>query len=153
MVGMAVTVVAAWGSSVSIRSAARGPRWALDHLAGIRPWVIGGILAGLALTAGLRPLWVGLVVLYLALTVAFLGAMLRRALARLEEAGGLDELPLERRREIVGRARRTIAVAGVVIAAVGVGAMLSGAGPVGWVPALLGSALVVTALGLSADTG
>ncbi|HSJ29041.1 MAG TPA: hypothetical protein VLB67_12600 [Acidimicrobiia bacterium] len=151
VIGIAVTVVAAWGSSVSIRSAARGPRWALDHLASVRPWVVGGVLIGLVLAAAVRPLWVGLVVLYVALTVVFLAAMLRRALVRLEEAGGLDDLPIERRREIVARARRTIGIAGVVIGAIGVGGSLAGAGPVGWIPALLGLTLVVTAVSLSAE--
>jgi hypothetical protein len=153
VVGVAVTVVAAWGSSVSVRSAARGPTWALGHLAAVRPWVFGGVLAGLLLTGVVRPLWVGLVVLYVAMTVLFLSTMLRRALVRLEEAGGLDELPIERRREIVGRARRTIAIAGVVIGAIGVGGSLAGAGPVGWIPAMLGLTLVVTAVALSAEAG
>jgi hypothetical protein len=151
IVGLAVTVVVAWGSSISIRSAARGPRWALEHLASVRPVVLGGIAAGLVLTFLVRPLWVGLAVLYVALTVLLLAATLRRALLRLEEAGGLDELPIERRRQIVRRARTLILAAGVVLAAIGVGGSVAGAGAVAWVPAILGVALVVTALSLSAE--
>lgn len=152
IVGLAVTVVAAWGSSISIRSASRGPRWALGHLATVRPFVFGGVMIGLALALLIRPLWVGLAVLYVALTVLMLAAMLRRALARLDEAGGLEDLPLDRRRHIVRRARNLILAAGVVLGAIGVGGVFGGARVVGWIPAILGLTLVVTALALSAET-
>ena len=151
IVGMAATVVVAWGSSISIRSAARGPRWALGHLATVRPFVLGGVVAGLVLTLVVRPLWVGLAVLYVALTVLLLAAMLRRALVRLDEAGGLDDLPIERRRLIVRRSRTLILVTGVVLAAVGTGGVVGGAGAVAWIPAMLGVTLVVTAVSLSAE--
>ena len=151
VVGAAVVVVVAWGASVSIRSAARGPRWALAHLATIRPAVFGGVLMGLALTVLARPLWAGLAVLYVALTVLLLSAMLRRTLLRLDEAGGLEALSLERRRQIVQRARKLILIAGVVLGAIGLGGSVAGAGPVAWVPAALGLTLVVTAVSLSAE--
>ncbi|MEX1003795.1 MAG: hypothetical protein WD990_04525 [Acidimicrobiia bacterium] len=151
IVGIAVAVVVAWGSSISIRSAARGPRWALAHLATVRPVVLGGVAAGLLLTFLVRPLWVGLAVLYVAMTVLLLAAMLRRALVKLEDAGGFDDLPLERRRHIVRRARTLILIAGVVLAAIGTGGSVAGAGAVAWIPAILGIALVVTALALSAE--
>lgn len=151
MVGLAVVTVAAWGSFVSIRSSARGPRWALDHLASIRAWVIGGVAVGLLLTLAIRPLWVGLAVLYVALTVVFLAAMLRRALTRLEEAGGLEELPADQRSQIVRRARMLILAAGVLLGALGVVGMTAGAGPVAWIPTALGLTLVVTALSLSTE--
>ena len=153
IVGIAVTIVVAWGSSISIRSAARGPRWALDHLATVRPAVMGGVAVGLGLTVFVRPLWVGLAVLYVALTVLLLAAMLRRALVKLDEAGGLDDLPIEQRRHIVRRARTLILIAGVVLAAIGTGGTVAGAGAVAWIPALLGATLVVTALSLSAERG
>ncbi|MEX2280374.1 MAG: hypothetical protein WEA76_09850 [Acidimicrobiia bacterium] len=152
IVGVAVSVVAAWGSSISIRSAARGPRWALDHLARIRPFLFGGVVAGVFLTIVVRPLWAGLATLYVALTMLFLAAMLRRTLLRLDDAGGLGELPIERRRKIVQRARTLILVAGVVLAAIGVGGTMAGAGPVGWMPAVLGATLVVTAVSLSTES-
>jgi hypothetical protein len=151
IVGIAVTIVVAWGSSISIRSAARGPRWALDHLATVRPVVMSGVVAGLVLTVLVRPLWAGLAVLYVALTVLLLAAMLRRALVKLEEAGGLEELPLDQRRHIVQRARTLILIAGVVLAAIGTGGSVAGAGAVAWIPAILGITLVVTALSLSAE--
>lgn len=153
VVGVAVTIVVAWGSSVSIRSAARGPRWALDHVASVRPFIVGGVATGLFLTVVIRPLWVGLAVLYVALTVVLLAAMLRRALLRLEAAGGLEELPLARRQHIVRRARSLILGAGLVLAAVGVGGTLAGAGAVGWIPAVLGVTLIGTAVSLSAEDG
>lgn len=151
VVGIAVIAVAAWGSSISVRSAARGPRWALDHLARVRPFVLGGIFIGLGLTVAARPVWAGLAVLYVALTVLLLVTMLKRALLRLEETGGLDELPLDRRREIVVRARRMILVAGILLAAIGAGAGAAGAGAVGWIPAVLGVTLIITAVALSTE--
>ena len=151
IVGIAVTIVVAWGSSISIRSAARGPRWALGHLATVRPYVLGGVAAGLVLAFVVRPLWVGLAVLYVALTVLLLAATLRRALVKLEDAGGLDDLPIERRRHIVRRARSLILIAGVVLAAIGIGGSVAGEGAVAWIPAVLGVTLVVTALSLSAE--
>jgi hypothetical protein len=151
VVGGAVMAVIAWGASLSIRSASRGPRWALAHLVTTRPAVFGGIVIGLALTVLVRPLWAGLAVLYAALTVLLLSAMLRRTLIRLDEAGGLEALPLERRRHIVRRARTLILVAGVVLGVIGVGGALAGGGPVAWVPAALGLTLVVTAVSLSAE--
>ena len=151
VVGVAVTAVTAWGSSISVRSAARGPRWALEHLARVRPFVFAAVLAGLVLTFVLSPVWVGLAVLYVALTVMLLATMLRRALIRLDESGGLEQLPIERRREIVGRARRLILISGLVLAAVGVGAIAAGAGSVGWVLGMLGGTMVVTAVVLSAE--
>ena len=152
IVGLAVTVVAAWGSWMSIRSAARGPRWALAHLATVRPFGLAGVVAGLVLSVAISPLWAGLAVLYVAVTVLALSAMLRRALVRLDTAGGLDELPLDSRRQIVRRARLLILGAGVVLAAVGAGGTMAGAGPVAWMPTLLGVTLVVTAVSLSAET-
>ena len=153
IVGVAVTVVAAWGSSISIRSASRGPRWALEHLAAIRPYVFGAVVVGLLLTIAVSPLWTGLAVLYVTLTVLLMAAMLRRALVRLEEAGGLDELPVERRRQIVQRSRTVILIAGAVLTAIGLGLSSAGVGPIGWIPTVLGITLVVTALALSAETG
>lgn len=152
IVGIAVTIVTAWGASISIRSASRGPRWALGHLAAVRPFIFAGVVAGLVITAVFRPVWAGLATLYVAVTVLWLSAMLRRALVRLDEAGGLDELPIARRRQIVQRARTMILVAGVVVAAIGVGGTLAGAGAVGWVPTVLGFTLVVTAVSLSAES-
>lgn len=151
VVGIAVTVVTAWGSSISVRSAARGPRWALGHLARVRPLVLGGVGTGLILTILARPVWAGLAVLYVALTVLLLSTMLKRALLRLEESGGLEELPIERRREIVSRARRLIMVAGVLLAVIGIGSGVAGAGAVGWIPGLLGVTLFVTGVALSAE--
>lgn len=152
VVGVAVIAVAAWGSSISVRSAARGPRWALEHLATVRRFVTGGMLAGVLLTVAVRPVWTGLAVLYVALTVLLLATMLRRALTRLEDSGGLDQLPLERRTEIVARARRLILVAGGLLAVIGVGAIAAGAGVLGWILAGLGVTLIVTAVMLTADT-
>jgi len=77
--------------------------------------------------------------------------MLRRTLLRLDEAGGLEALSLERRRQIVQRARKLILIAGVVLGAIGLGGSVAGAGPVAWVPAALGLTLVVTAVSLSAE--
>jgi hypothetical protein len=151
VLGLAVIVVVAWGASISVRSASRGPRWALDHLAAVRPAIFGGVILGLVLTAVVSPLWVGLAVLYVALTVLLLSSMLRRSLTRLEEAGGLDDLPIERRKEIVRRARAMILVSGLVLAGVGLLGSASGAGPVAWIPALLGLTLVMTAVSLSAE--
>lgn len=152
VVGIAVTIVTAWGASISIRSASRGPRWALEHLAAVRAWIFAGVATGVVITAAVSPLWAGLATLYVALTVLLLSAMLRRALVRLDDAGGLDGLPIARRRQIVQRARTMILVAGVVVAAIGVGGTLAGAGAVGWVPTALGATLVVTAVYLSAES-
>lgn len=153
VLGAAISTVAAWGSSISIRSASRGPRWALDHLGSIRPLVLGGVLVGIVLTLLVRPVWTGLAVSYVAITVLLLAALLRRALTRLDEHGGLEELPIERRRQIVARARRMILGAGVILAAIGVGGVAAGVGAVGWIPLVLGATLVITALVLSADPG
>jgi hypothetical protein len=120
-------------------------------LATVRPAIFGGVILGLVLTAVVSPLWVGLAVLYVALTVLLLSSMLRRSLTRLEEAGGLDDLPIERRTEIVRRARAMILVSGLVLAGVGLLGSASGAGPVAWIPALLGLTLVMTAVSLSAE--
>lgn len=108
-------------------------------------------MTGLILTILARPAWAGLAVLYVALTVLLLATMLKRALLRLEESGGLEELPIERRREIVSRARRLIVVAGILLAVIGIGSGLAGAGAVGWIPGLLGVTLFVTGAALSAE--
>jgi hypothetical protein len=151
VVGVAAILVSAWGAALSIRSAARGPRWALGHISSIRPVIVGGLGFGLVLLVAVRPAWAGLAVMYVAATALLLSVMLRRGLTRLDALGGLDDLPIERRRAIVQRARRLILGAGLVLGVLGVGGSVAGVGPVAWIPAALGVTLVVTAIALGAD--
>lgn len=150
VVGAFVVGAAGWGSLVSIRSAARGPAWALEHLRAVRPVVVGSTLAGLALSVLVRPVWVGLSALYVAVAVGALTVMLRRTLQRLEQAGGMEPLSYERRRAIVSRARRLLIVSGATLVVIGVAGAVAGSA-VGWVTLSLGATLVATAALLSAD--
>ena len=111
----------------------------------------GGVGVGAMAAIAVRPVWVGLSVVYVSAAVLFLSVLLRRSLLRLAQSGGLDELPIERRVEIVSRAKRLFSIAGGALALIGLAGIASGAGVVGWITGALGVTLVVTATAISAE--
>lgn len=142
--GAAALVAVTWGAALSVRSAALGPQWALDHLRTVRPVWPALAVAGMAVAFVVRPVWIGLALVYMALTLWFMAGTLLRNLRRVDEAGGLTEVPPERRRAILRRARRVLLWGGAVTALVGVAAL--SAGVIGWVIVSLGAVLAGTAL-------
>jgi hypothetical protein len=142
-VGAALVLVVGWGAWLSTRSAVRGPAWALAHLGPAGRAAPVGVGFGLLVTAAVRPLWVGAGVVYAAGMAWWLIVMLRRSLVRLEALGGLEEMPLDRRRAIVARARTGLLATGAALAVVGLAAS---AHPVGWVTLALGGVLAAAGL-------
>lgn len=130
VVSLAALLVVGWGASVSVRSATRGPAWALQHLRHSSAVVTAGLVLGVVVLAAVRPVWVGLTVFYMAAMAWWLTTSLRRNLERVE-ASGFDEVPTERRRELVARARRWMVGGAAVIGAVAV-FDLAGGGTAAW---------------------
>ncbi len=150
--GLAAVAAVAWGANLSVRSAVRGPAWALAHLSGANRYLVGGFLVGAAVTFLVRPPWAGLAVTYVAAMVWFLAAMLRRNLIRVDAAGGFVEVAAERRAEIVGKARRFLNLGAAVLAVAGLVAGLD-SGPAAWVTLAMAVVLAGTALGLRGGGG
>lgn len=145
VVGLWAVAAVGWSSYVSVRSAAAGPAWALAHLARLRPVWIALAAVGLAALVAFSPIWTGMGILYVLAAVVFLSSTLRKSLMRLEALEGFDELPLERRMRIVGRARRLLLILGLVLAGLGGWALAVSAGSVAWIVVALGATLVGTA--------
>ena len=145
--GLAAVAAVAWGANLSVRSAVRGPAWALSHLSGAMRYLVGGFAVGAAITILIRPPWAGLAVTYVAAMVWFLATMLRRNLIRVEAAGGFVEVPAERRAQIVTKARRFLYLGAALLAAVGLAAGAQ-SGAAGWVTLVMAVVLAGTAWGL-----
>lgn len=120
LVGVAATAAVGWGAVLSVRSATRGPAWALAHLTAAGPWMVLALIVGAAVTVGVRPPWAGLGVTYVVGVVWWLTTMLRRSLIRLEAAGGFGDVPLARRVAILRRARRLLGLGGAALVVVAV---------------------------------
>jgi hypothetical protein len=144
--GATVVAITAWASFLSVRSAADGPAWAVAHLSGARAALTAVPVAGVLAFLVFEPRWMGLVVAYVGLVGAGLSWALARSLIRLRDADGFGDVPLERRRLIVSRARRRLTIAGIALVAGG--AVLIGTGAVGpgLVVAGMGASLAGTAL-------
>jgi hypothetical protein len=150
VVGLVVIVAVGWGANMSVRSAANGPEWAMEHLTGLRrlwPGLIGlGVLAMVAFS----PIWLGLSVIYVVASVWFLSATLLRNLHRLHTLEGFADIGVERRTEILSKARRYLIGGGVVLGLLGAASLSYGI--VGWVAILLGVVLIATALLLTSPS-
>lgn len=146
--GLVAVVAVGWGANLSVRSAANGPQWAMEHLTGLRrlwPGLIGlGVLAMIVFS----PIWIGLSVVYIVAALWFLSASLLRNLHRLHTLEGFVDIGVERRTEILARARRYLIGGGIALGLLGAAALAYGI--VGWVAILLGGVLVATALLLTA---
>jgi hypothetical protein len=146
--GLVAVVAVGWGANLSVRSATRGPEWALQHLSRLRrvwPALIG---VGVVSLVMFRPIWVGLSLIYIVATVWFLSASLLRNLRRIQDLDGFVDIGDERRARIVSKARRYLIAGGVLIGLLG--AISIGFGVIGWVAILMGLVLVGTALRLGA---
>jgi hypothetical protein len=153
LVGFVAVAAVAWGAVLSVRSAVRGPEWALDHMRTVRRFLPILIAAGIAVVFLVSPVWAGLAVVYVTALVWWLSGSLRRNLERIEGEGGFAPIPPESRHRIVRRARGLLVVAGILllaIAAVGIGS-----GMTALVTASLGLVLMAAAglLGRESTTG
>lgn len=137
LVGVIAVSAVGWGAVLSVRSAIRGPAWALSHVRAVRRMLPLVVAAGLAVVFLVDPVWAGLAVVYVTALVWWLSGALRRNLERVEATGGFVEIPAESRRRIVRRSRGFLAAAGVLLFAIAAVAVESGA-----------TAVVVGALGL-----
>ena len=109
----------------------------------------GGLIAlGAAAMVVFSPIWVGLSVIYIVAALWFLSATLLRNLHRLHSLEGFVDIGIERRTEILARARRYLIGGGIVLGLLGAASLTYGI--VGWVAILLGAVLVGTALLLTA---
>lgn len=143
LVGVAAVLAVGWGALLSVRSAVRGPAWALSHLESANRIVPLALLVGTVGVFAVRPLWVGFAWLYIGGLVWWLSGLLRRNLIRLDAAGALAEVPAEARVRIVRRARTMLLIGGGLLLAIGLAAFSQGA--TAWVTAALGAVLLVTA--------
>ena len=148
--GFVVILAVGWGANMSVRSAANGPQWAMDHLSGLRRLWPGLIGLGVVAMVVFSPIWLGLSVVYVVASVWFLSATLLRNLHRLHTLEGFVDIGIERRTEILSRARRYLIGGGVALGVLGAATLTYGV--VGWVAILLGAVLVGTALLLTAPT-
>ncbi len=147
---MGVIAVSAvgWGAVLSVRSAVRGPEWALSHVRAVRRMLLV-VAAGLAVVFLVDPVWAGLAVVYVTALVWWLSGALRRNLERVEATGGFVEIPAESRRRIVRRSRGFLVAAGVLLFAIAAVAVESGATAV--VIGAFGLVLLGTAAGLGRE--
>ena len=148
VVGFVVILAVGWGANMSVRSAAIGPQWAMEHLNGLRRIWPGLIGLGVAAMAVFSPIWLGLAVIYVVASVWFLSATPLRNLHRLHTLEGFVDIGIERRTEILAKARRYLIGGGVALGLLGAASLAYGI--VGWVAILLGAVLVGTALLLTA---
>jgi hypothetical protein len=146
--GLAAILAVGWGANLSVRSAANGPQWAMEHLTGLRRLWPGLIALGAAAMVVFSPIWVGLSVIYIVAALWFLSATLLRNLHRLHTLEGFVDIGIERRTEILARARRYLIGGGIVLGLLGAASLTYGI--IGWVAILLGAVLVGTALLLTA---
>ena len=153
VIGVVTAVAVAWGAFLSVRSAANGPQWALEHLGSLRHLWPGLALIGLAALFVFSPVWIGLAALYVVAALWFLAASLLRNLHRLQAMEGFIDIGPERRRAIVLRARRFLFVGGAAMVAVGV--VIMDFGVVAWIGVGLGAVLIATGavVGASSPTG
>jgi hypothetical protein len=146
--GLVAVVAVGWGANLSVRSAANGPQWAMEHLTGLRrlwPFLMGlGVVAMIVFS----PIWIGLAVIYIVAALWFLSASLLRNLHRLHTLEGFIDIGVERRIEILARARRYLIGGGALLGVLGAASLAYGI--IGWVAILLGGVLVATALLLTA---
>ncbi len=145
IVAVAATVAVGWGAFLSVRSATRGPGWALAHLDASGRWLMGGLAVGAVITLVVRPPWAGLAVTYIVGVVWWLSTMLRRNLIRVEAAGGFGEVPVDRRAAILRRARRLLVFGGLALVAIALAT-----GDLTGVTGLFALALAVALLGAAA---
>lgn len=146
--GLVVIIAVGWGANMSVRSAANGPQWAMQHLSGLRRLWPGLIGLGVVAAVLFSPIWLGLAIIYVVASVWFLSATLLRNLHRLHTLEGFVDIGIERRTEILARARRYLIGGGVALGVLGAATLAYGI--VGWVAILLGLVLVGTALLLTA---
>jgi hypothetical protein len=149
LVGVAAVLAVGWGALLSVRSAVRGPAWALGHLSQASRVVPIALLVGTVAVFLVRPLWVGFAWLYIGGLVWWLSGLLRRNLVRLEAAGAFAEVPFEARVRIVRRARTMLLIGGGLLLALGLAAFSQGA--TAWVTAVLGAVLLLTAGAIRAE--
>lgn len=140
--GFVVIVAVGWGANMSVRSAANGPQWAMDHLSGLRRLWPGLVGLGVVAMVVFSPIWLGLAVIYVVASVWFLSATLLRNLHRLHTLEGFVDIGVERRAEILAKARRYLIGGGVALGLLGTATLSYGI--VGWVAIMLGVVLVGT---------
>lgn len=142
---------AAWASWVSVRSAVRGPGWALGHFRSTARFTVPAAILSAVVVVVLRPVWVGLSIGYTVAAVALLAWAAGRRLERLAALGGFDPLDSARRGAIVLAARRALILGGAVL--IGVAGLLlqAGGGPSTWILAAVGG--VVSVNGLAIGSG
>jgi hypothetical protein len=117
--GIVVAVVggAAW---FSVRSAVRGPRWALARAPIARAAGVVLLVLGIGLWMfGGQP-WLGLATVYLAAMVLLMGFLLRRSLSRVEALGALDDVSAGVRADVLRRAKLGLAAGGAAFLVGGV---------------------------------
>jgi hypothetical protein len=146
--GVVVILAVGWGANMSVRSAANGPQWAMDHLSGLRRVWPGLVGLGVVAMVVFSPIWLGLAVVYVVASIWFLSATLLRNLHRLHTLEGFADIGIERRTEILARSRRYLIGGGLVLGLVGAATVTYGI--VAWVAILLGVVLIGTALLLTA---
>lgn len=117
----AMGLVIGWGSVLSVRSAVRGPGWALNHLTAVGRWLRAAIAIAVLAVVLVRPIWVGLTLVYVVAVVWWIVRSIGGNLRMVEATGGFVEIPLDRSRLIVKKARVGLFAAA---AAVGLGAAL-----------------------------
>lgn len=147
VIGVFVLVAVWWGANLSVRSAASGPGWAMEHLDRVRRLWPPLLLASVVIVGLVRPFWVGAAALYIVAVMWFLSAMLLRNLHRIEVLDGFVEIPVDRRLAILRRSRRFLFAGGLVLAVLG--GLSYAAGPVAWVTLAIGAVLVGTAARLT----
>lgn len=114
---IAISVAAAWGAFLSVRSAERGPRWAQHHLLLAARVGVGAALGGLIGAALVDPAWLGWGITYVALVVSWLAFTVRRSLLRAAEMGLDEPLPAQRRQVVLARSGRALLAAAATVAA------------------------------------
>lgn len=140
LVGAAAVAALGWGAILSVRSAVRGPEWALEHVRTVRRLLPIVIAAGVGVVFVVSPVWAGLAVLYVTALVWWLSGSLRRNLERIDAEGGFAPIPAESRTRIVRRARGLLVVAGILLLAIAAAGV--GSGMTAVVTAVLGLVLV-----------
>ena len=104
-----------WGGMVSVRSATKGPQWALDYLKKSYPILLVLLVASIAVTLLVSPGWVGISLVYVTGIIAWMPRSVSKSLERVRTAGTFEPLPPDRQAAILARASRWLLIGGAVI--------------------------------------
>ncbi len=111
-VGASVVALALWGSYVGIRSADRGPVWAVPHLRKATSLLLAASAMGVVAAALAEHAWLGVALAYVAGVGYWIGRGVLKTMIRVDAPARTELLPPERTAALLEKTSRTLLTAG-----------------------------------------